>query len=329
MYMPKQLVFAPTAQCNLQCAHCRVDRSRGNGADMLTAAAAVAFIERCQAHEIDRVGFSGGEPFLEPDFLEAVCRASVDGGLYFDRLMTNGVWFVDAAELNSILQRVYDAGFDGTIAISVDAWHNPDAERLLQFVQAVRRIWGRSDCLEVVSVLNRDGSCDGSYLEGLAGGLGARIRYEADMPMAIYDSSYEDNKRAGMEDGSGLYIPVLTMPYSAAADDPAAWQAQRWFKDDWCEGPGNIFYVHPDGKVAVCCGFANENPQLIIGTVEDSWETLMANAEANRHVQDCFSKGLATKRQEMEAVGTKYPGKTGDICFFCDWLCRQELAGKE
>ena len=69
-------------------------------------------------------------------------------------------------------------------------------------------------------------------------------------------------------------IPVYTLPQTFPSNDNRAWQAKRWFKDDYCEGPGNIFYVHSDGNIAPCCGFANENPQLFIGKITDSFETI-------------------------------------------------------
>ena len=326
MFTPKQIVFAPTGACNLNCSHCRVDRSRGGNGSALTVETAVAFLDQCLAHEIDRVGFSGGEPFLAIDFLEAVSKASVERGFYFDRLMTNATWFDDVDTMRGALQRLYAAGFDGTIAVSFDSYHAAPVEKVLQFIKAVTGIWQRGDCVELVSVLNRDGTAAVAYIDELAAGLSALVKREGGLPMAIQDQAYLETVRQGLDDGSGLYIPILLMPYSAAADDPVAWQASRWFKDDYCDGPGNLFFVHPDGAVAACCGFGNENPQLIIGTIQDSYERLMASATANSHIRDCYEKGLGRKRQEMEAAGVKLPGKTDDICFFCDWLCRRGTA---
>lgn len=322
MYKPKQIVFAPTAECNLACPHCRVDRRRGQTGNQLSAEAAIAFLDSCQNHEIDRVGFSGGEPFLRPDFLEAVCAASVERGLYFDRLMTNAVWSESETELRDTLQRLYDAGYDGTIAISVDDYHAQTPASLALFIRTVFAVWKRADCIEQVSVLGKDGTCSLTLFEAVAAELSAQVKIEAGMPLAIQDSRYLENLRKGMEDGSGLYIPIMLMPYSAAAGDPSAWQAKRWFRDDYCEGPGQIFYVHPDGAVAVCCGFANENPQLIIGDVRDGYERLMESAAANPQVRICYESGLGKKRQELEAAGVSFPGKTDDICFFCDYVCR-------
>ncbi len=322
MFTPRQIIFAPTAACNLQCAHCRVDRDRGAGTERLSIQDAQNFLRQCAGTDIDRIGFSGGEPFLAVDFITALCATAVELDLYFDRLMTNAMWFTDGAVLRSELERVCQAGFDGTIAVSVDDYHNPDSEKLALFISTAFEVFGRRDCIELVSVLDREGNPSLSHFRTLAQNLGAELCLNDGLPVNLQDARAIQNRRSGMSDGSGLYIPIVTLPYSASVADSAAWKAERWFTDDFCEGPGNIFYVHPDGSVAVCCGFANENSELIVGTVRDSYSTLMDRARANTHIQDCYEKGLDAKRLEMEKEGIMFPGKTADICFFCDYLCR-------
>lgn len=328
-FTPTQIVFAPTARCNLSCAHCRVERDAGTGTQKLTAESAVAFMTDCASHGIDRIGFSGGEPFLAVDFIEAVCASAVEQGLYFDRLMTNGVWFADEAELRSALSRVYDSGFDGTIAVSVDDWHDNDEAKLATFFKSTMEIFGRGDCLEVVSVGNRDGTDAGKRLRALAKNIGANLVCEGGVPRYIQDDKHRTNRERGMDDGTGVYIPIVTLPYSAPAGDSEAWKDSRWFSDDFCEGPGNVFYAHPDGSVAVCCGFANDNAALIAGTVADGYEKLLASARANPYVRACYEKGLGALRQDLEKAGTVFPGKTSDPCFFCDYLCSKGLTGKK
>lgn len=327
-FTPREVIFAPTAQCNLMCAHCRVDRSRGNG-KILSPAAAVSFLEACAHGGVDRVGFSGGEPFLEIEFLEKIIRKTVDLGLYFDRLMTNGDWWKDRAALDAALTSVLDAGFDGTLALSVDSWHGQDPLRIAEFITSAGTIAGRFDMIEIVSVLDRDGSAPLDMLKKVAKALDAKLVVESEMPIAIRNDLARDNRDAGMDDGSGIDISVLVIPYSSALDESAAWKGNRWFADDWCEGPGNVFFVHPDGKVAVCCGFANENEELIAGSIEEGFDALLASAHAKPHIRACYELGLAKYREKLSAQGVIFPGKTVDACFFCDWLCHKGLASRE
>jgi hypothetical protein len=350
---PKEVIFAPTARCNLSCGHCRVNRDsvpndresvpndresvsndRAAASDgALDAAVAVAFLEDCAAGGIDRVGFSGGEPFLETAFLSAIIAKALELDMYFDRLMTNGLWWRDEDELERSLAAVLDAGFDGTIAVSVDGWHDLDAtkdgERLATFIRAVGKIAHRYDMLELVSVTAKDGSLSLGILESIASALGkspsashgAKLVMSGKRPSCIRDAAWSRSAGAGMDDGSGINIPITVIEYSPGADERDAWASERWFTDDWCAGPGNVLYVHPDGQVAVCCGFANGRSELIAGHIGDGCQSLIERARTLPHVRRCYEQGLAFWRKEREAAGATFPGKASDICFFCDWVC--------
>ncbi len=318
MFEPTQIIFAPTTRCNLWCSHCRVTRSDQE----LSIEDAVRLLESCVSHGVDRIGFSGGEPFLRSDFLVAVCNAAVEQGMYFDRIMTNGVWFSDETELREKLQPLFDAGFDGTFGISMDAYHNQDPQKLALFFKTIHSIWKRKDGTEIISVRSADDAAFLSAIETLAKLLGSQIKKLGEEIVGISDSTYAKNIQDGFDDGSGLYIPVQRVPYSAAASENA-WNSARWFTDDFCEGPGNVFYVHANGTVAVCCGYANEDSKLIVGRITDSYETLFKSARTNDYISLVYEKGLAAKRQEMEADGFIFPGKTNDMCFFCDYMCHR------
>ncbi len=58
--------------CNITCAHCYIESSPRNDAHACISAAEVAmFLNEAEASEIPlrEVGFTGGEPFMNPDFL--------------------------------------------------------------------------------------------------------------------------------------------------------------------------------------------------------------------------------------------------------------------
>jgi hypothetical protein len=319
MFKPEEIIFAPTARCNLSCRHCRVARLEAE----LDSGEAVAFMGRCRAAGIERIGYSGGEPFLRQDFLVATARAAVDLDMYFDRLMTNGLWWRDEAELEDKLGALRDAGFDGTVGLSVDAWHEARDERLAAFLAAAFKTWGRKDCAEIVSVRSRDDAPLSARLGSLAAALGGELHIAEGELVAIVNARRRelDSSGRGEDDPEALRITISRIAYSAAPDDAAAWNSGAWFEDDYCAGPGNVFYVHPDGRVAVCCGFANEEPALVVGAIGDSYEDLMARAASSPQVAACYETGLATIRRRMVAAGRAFPGKTRDPCFFCGYLC--------
>lgn len=320
MFHPEEIIFAPTGRCNLACGHCRV----GRGPAELSATAAIAFLDTCNDGGVDRIGFSGGEPFLRLDFLVDVIRAAVDRGFFFDRLMTNGDWWQDEQELRKALSAVYEAGFDGVIGLSWDAFHAQRPGRIALFLRTVFEIRGRKDAVEILSVRSPGEAAFLRDVDAVAASLGGRVESIAGEPSRIVDEAYLSRSESDPDDGGGLVVPVQRFPRSRPAD-AGAWGATKWFVDDYCAGPGNVFYVHPDGRVAPCCGFANENQALLIGTIDDSYDTLMASAAANRSVQACYESGLGSIRKRLEAEGHRFPGKTDDLCFFCDALCREEL----
>lgn len=320
MFHPEEVIFAPTGRCNLHCSHCHVSR----GPAELNAADAVRFLDTCVEGGIERVGFSGGEPFLRPDFLLSVSRAAVDRGLYFDRLMTNGDWWLDEEGLQSSLAALYEAGFDGIIGVSYDSYHSQSPQRLAAFIRAVFDTWGRKDAVEILSVRSEDDRAFLLDLGNVAQALGGQVEYSDEHggePVRIFDGVWSAREPSSPDDGAGLVVNIVRSPRSCSAEE-GAWSAADWFIDDYCAGPGNVLYVHPDGSVAVCCGFANENSDLIIGTITDSYDALMQASAARPKVSDCYDTGLATIRKRLEASGVRFPGKTGDICFFCDYIFR-------
>src|SRR5690349_21978669 len=77
-FRPNYLSFAGTYQCNLACPHCCVPIE---WTDRLAIPPALRFLE--QAHEagIEVLGFTGGEPFLYPEFLVAITKRAAKLGL--------------------------------------------------------------------------------------------------------------------------------------------------------------------------------------------------------------------------------------------------------
>ncbi|MBN1940091.1 MAG: radical SAM protein, partial [Candidatus Aminicenantes bacterium] len=320
MFKPEEVIFAPTAACNLSCAHCRVKRVP----EQLDARAAIAFLKTCRGNGIERVGFSGGEPFLRPDFLCEVSKAALGLDMLFGRLMTNGVWFESPEHLRETLTALRESGFDGRFGVSVDAWHDQDLRDLTLFFETVFELWGRKDCCEIVVASSPEGEDPLRMLEDLASRLGGKLLIEDDVPYSIVNQAFLDRREGGAEDEQAMVADIIRVAYSAPAEENA-WKSDFWFDDDFCRGPGNVFYVHPDGTVAVCCGFANENDGLLIGRIPpDGYRELMRRAAASPVVKACFETGLATVRERLEGQGSKFPGKTLDRCFFCDYLAKND-----
>jgi len=67
----RTLWFNTGTLCNITCAHCYIESSPRNDAlSYITAAEVRGFLEESASHPLEEVGFTGGEPFMNPEFLE-------------------------------------------------------------------------------------------------------------------------------------------------------------------------------------------------------------------------------------------------------------------
>jgi hypothetical protein len=100
-------------------------------------------------------------------------------------------------------------------------------------------------------------------------------------------------------------------------DDKRYWSGEKWFKDDFCKGPGNVFYVHNGGEISGCCGYANEEKELILGNIaKDDYESLMKNAQKSDMYKVIYERGFEEEIRKLESEN-KIFGKTDKHCLFC------------
>ena len=107
-FKPDYVSFSGTYQCNLSCPHCCVPIEWTERLDIPTA---LRFLESAHDIGIETLAFTGGEPFLYPEFVIALTKRGAELGFRFDKIMSNGVWFHDEAELTHVLTGLRDAGF--------------------------------------------------------------------------------------------------------------------------------------------------------------------------------------------------------------------------
>ncbi len=310
MFYPEEIIFAPASSCNLHCSHCFSGRDYCR--ETFTAEEACAFLDSCLAAGRGDllVGFSGGEPFLRADFLCTVSAFAAGKGFLFSRVMTNGMFGASPEERRKMLSRLFDAGFDGKVALSFDRFHGQSPEEAAEFLFAVLDCAGDSSAAEIWSVIPADGE-DRAFFRA--------FRQMAEI-LGAGAPSWRAFRKPGrfLLRGNGFFIPVYRSRQSFSAAD-MRWNARRWFREDFCRGPGNCFFVHPDGMVAPCCGFSNRQPELLLGPAGAGYTELMRRAGCSPAVEACFVRGLASLRKELEAQGFSFPGKTEDPCAFCGY----------
>jgi hypothetical protein len=312
-FRPNYLMLNGTYQCNLNCPHCSVPIE---WSDRLDIGIARRFASECFEIGIRTIGFSGGEPFVYPEFLLKLSRHAARLGYRFDRISTNGVWWRDGAHLEATLRGLWRAGYSGRLALSVDRFHPAPLEKLADFARAAARLSRRDDILTLSYAAP-------SPAEGLerARALAARL-----------GGSLERSELLG---GWLLSCPELTAPLNfnhLAAVERAEGLASNWdgawFCEDYCEGPGQAFVVNPRGQVKPCCGFASDLDQLTIGSIhEHSARDLVRRGRAHPYVGKVFARGLTAVRDEILARDpSALPGRTTNHCFFCWYALTRGLA---
>jgi pyruvate-formate lyase-activating enzyme len=313
-FRPDYLSFAGTYQCNLTCPHCCVPIE---WPDRLDIPVAIRFLEDARREGICTLGFTGGEPFVYPEFVLAVTRRAAEVGYKFDKVMTNGVWFADVAELARTLTALRDAGFTGKIGLSVDKFHGIQTGKLAAFCRAARRIFDRDTILSL-SYASRSPNHGLDPIRKLAAELAAVVEWSAMLRRyllvaADFTMTLNWNHLATVERAEGL------------PGDP--WDGE-WFAEDYCEGPGQALIVNPKGDVKPCCGFASDLDQLTIGNIHtDTAKEVIEQGRNHPYVARVFRDGLTAIRDEILARDPKaLPGATSNHCYFCWYVLTRGLA---
>jgi hypothetical protein len=278
--------------------------------DRLNVAAALRFLEGARAYGIEVLGFTGGEPFLYPEFLHAACRRATALGFRYDKVMTNGVWHRDRGHLDAVLGDLAAAGFSGKLGLSVDKFHGSHTAKLVEFCRAARRVFDRDGILSL-SYASRRPDQGLEPVRALARELGAVVEWSALLRRYL------------------LVSPDFTMtlnwnhlaPVERAERFTGAWDGS-WFAEDYCEGPGQALIVTPRGEVKPCCGFASDLDQLTVGNIHaDTVPEIVERARRHPYVGRVFREGLTAIRDEILARDpAALPGATSNQCYFCWYI---------
>jgi hypothetical protein len=234
-FRPNYLSFAGTYQCNLSCPHCCVPIE---WPDRLEIPPALRLLEEAVRYGIRTLGFTGGEPFLYPEFVPTLTKRAAQLGCRIDKIMTNGVWHNSRHMLRRTLQLLADAGFSGKLGLSVDKFHGSrHTERLGEFCRTARRVF-RRDTILSHSYASRTPDAGLEPIRDLAAELGGVVEWSGTLRRFLLVSTdltmtLNWNHLASVERAERI---------------SGAWDGS-WFQEDYCEGPGQALIVTPRGEM--------------------------------------------------------------------------------
>lgn len=313
-FRPNYLSFSGTYQCNLSCPHCCVPIE---WPDRLDIAVAVRFVEDAFAQDIRILGLTGGEPFLYPEFVNAIVARAAELGYRFDKIMTNGVWFRDEKHLGDVLTDLKERGFTGKLGLSVDKFHGIKTGHLAQFCRTARQIFKRDNVLSLSYASARPDA-----------GLEPIRKLATDLDAVVEWSELLNRYLLVNRD----FTMTLNWNHLATVERAEElpgnpWDGQ-WFEEDYCEGPGQALIVNPKGEVKPCCGFASDLDQLTIGNIyTDSAKQVIEQGRRHPYVGKLFREGLTSIRDEILARDpASLPGATSNHCYFCWHVLTRGLA---
>jgi MoaA/NifB/PqqE/SkfB family radical SAM enzyme len=312
-FRPNYLSFAGTYQCNLSCPHCCVPIE---WTDRLDVEVAIGFLEDAHRRGIGVLGFTGGEPFLYPEFLIALTRRAAALGFRFDKIVTNGVWHRDSSHLREVLHDLAEADFTGKLGLSVDKFHGRNTIALAEFCREAGRIFARDNVLSL-SYASRHPDQGLEPIQALAQELGAVVDWSELLGRYLLVSA----------DFTMTLNWNHLAPVERAECLAGAWDGE-WFEEDYCEGPGQALIVNPRGEVKPCCGFASDLDQLTIGNIyTDSVAAIIRRARKHPYVGKVFREGLRAIRDDILARDpAALPGATSNHCYFCWHVLTRGLA---
>jgi len=305
MYAPDYLTFAPLYGCNLRCPHCAFPRE---WTERLEVSAAVDLLGQAGSLGIREISFTGGEPFLYPEFLLRVSEEATRLDLDFDKVATNGGWWREEGELKKVLRQLKDSGYSGGFGLSVDRYHQGvSQQKRAVFVVTCLDIFGQgSVSLTYTSPKPSQGM---EEIEKLAGELSGRMEMDPSgdgSGRIIFGSHmipFGHNRLVPVGRASGLCDPTSV----------------DWFGDECCRGPGNVVYVNPRGDVKPCCGFAIELEAMTIGNIyEEGLAEIIERGRKHPFVGFVFEHGLSEVRRRLDLAGRNPLAEpTDNCCYFC------------
>ena len=280
----RNLALIPSWECDVACHHC-VFSSSPRAKGRLDLVQALQFIdELISCSNIEIVTLSGGEAFVDPDYLLAVARHCGKRPVSF-RIVTNASFAVSDEAAKAQLLPLREAGLH-SVSVSWDRFHEAfiSAERVKTAIRACRRL---GITVEMTCVVSRE-------------------------------SRIEDALAALGEEGYELrVVQVKALPIGRGArklKPESLFPASYWERGRACGSDFDTIAIVRDGTVYPCCAvggftdaialgrYPNESAAELLARRRDSFKWSMLAARGPTQLMRCASTAeLAAAGADPEA----------------------------
>jgi MoaA/NifB/PqqE/SkfB family radical SAM enzyme len=260
-----------TERCDAACRHCWFNSHPDRNATM-THEQAKRYIDQAAANGARWVSFTGGEPFLVYDLLQALTAYASGNGLYSEAV-TNCNWAISKEKAHQQLSTLKHAGLD-TLNMSIDDFHQETIplERVKNSLEAAKKL--KLKPVLMITVKNKSDI------------TAHRIRNLLEDPdIQVLGAEKLPNPSAlAMEThftpvGRGEKTPRKDMRYTKVESQP-------------CRRTLTDIGVKPGGDVMPCCGPLAALNEAAIGNLEkESLRDILENAWKDPQLREIHEKG--------------------------------------
>lgn len=254
------------AECDICCFSCSPRRDKHMPLEsVLSIISEAAYFRDNSFPHLTKIGFSGGEPFLDFNDLLASIKCGAENGFRVS-CVSNGFWATDYKRTKQMLGKCMQSGLK-KLSLSCDVYHN-----------------------KFVPIENIKNILLASKEFGLSVEIGSIINYSTSDLGYIY---------------SELKELMVGVPHLVSSCLPAGAALQNIEKSDYIYDNNILnfpIYCHDlsylsiqlDGSVFPCCSQIYLSDELKLGNINhDSFETLYKNYNSNLHIRILKKYGLS------------------------------------
>lgn len=288
------LTLMLTNRCNASCAFCGL-RCGPSGDQVMSLSLGRRLIDEAAALGFERVGVTGGEPFLVPNLMFELLEYAKEVGIPKRTVATNGFWGSWSEEkLEEAAERLKACVTH--VSVSHDAFHAEYVPTESVFRAADALAEKKIECsIHVADVYGEKGA--GPFMASLA--------------------------ERGMYRVFSVY-PLA--PYGRAEDLPREIfiRSESWDTTS-CNTCG-ILAVSPDGTLFPCCSLGSQDMKLCLGNVNTSSLSGLLAGTREMQVMNVLSDPESFRdfmRYAKEELGIELPEKVSCGCDLCYLVFRQ------